>query len=55
MVSFNENNRPNIAQILDHHWFDEINNLDQQQLNQLELNVINEFLAKANLVNEALD
>ena len=52
MVSFNENNRPTIAQILNHHWFDEINNLDEQQLNQLKINVLNEFLARAKQVNE---
>ena len=51
MVNFNENNRPTIAQILNHQWFNEINNLDEQQLNQLELNVRNEFLARANQVN----
>jgi serine/threonine protein kinase len=50
MVSFNENNRPTIAQILNHHWFDEINNMNEQQLNQLEENVINEFLARANQI-----
>ena len=54
MASFNEINRSTFDQILNHHWFDEINNLDQQQLNQLELNVRNEFLERANLVNQAL-
>ena len=50
MVSFNEINRPTIAQILNHHWFDEINNMNEQQLNQLELNVRNEFLARDNQI-----
>ena len=57
MVSFNENNRPTIAQILNHHWFDEINNMNEQQLNQLEENVRNEYLERANQiqVNQALN
>ena len=46
MISFKENDRPTIVQILNHHWFDEINNLDAQQLNELELDVRNEFLTR---------
>ena len=45
MVAYNENERPNISQVLSHHWFDEIKNLDNQQLSQLELDLRNEFLA----------
>ena len=53
MVAFNENDRPNVAQILQHHWFDEINNLNNNQLIQLENNVRNEFIAReANLLNQ---
>ena len=48
MICYNENNRPNIAQILNHHWFDEISNLDNEQLNQLELDVRNDFLSRVN-------
>ena len=48
MICYNENNRPNIPQILDHHWFDEISNLDSEQLNQLELDVRNDFLSRLN-------
>ena len=48
MVAFNENGRPNIPQILHHHWFDEINDLDNEELNQLEIEVRNEFLLRTN-------
>ena len=53
MVSFNENDRPSISEILQHHWFDEINNLNDQQANQLELEVRNEFLARWNQIQNA--
>ena len=46
MVAFNENVRPNIAQILQNHWFNEINILNNQQLIDLENNVRNEFAAR---------
>ena len=32
MIDYNENNRPNIAQILEHNWFNEIKNLNNVQL-----------------------
>ena len=51
MVAFNENDRPNLDQILADHWFDEIRNLDNQQLNQIENNVRNEFIARENELN----
>ena len=51
MVAFKENDRPNIEQILADHWFDEIRNLDNQQLNQIENNVRNEFIARENELN----
>ena len=52
MVDPNENNRPNIAQVLAHPWFNEINlnNLDNQQLAQLENNVRNEFIRRENIL-----
>ena len=43
MVAPDENNRPHIAQVLVHPWFNEINNLDNQQLNQLEGDVRDAF------------
>ena len=46
MVDYHENKRPNISQVLSHHWFDEINNLDNQELGQLQLELRNEFLAR---------
>ena len=46
MVAFNENVRPNIAQILQNHWFNEINILNNEQLIDLENNVRNEFVAR---------
>ena len=51
MVAFNENDRPTLDQILADHWFDEIRNLDNQQLNQIENNVRNEFIARENILN----
>ena len=52
MVNYNENNRPNITQILQHQWFNEIDNLNAQQLNELEIDVRNEFIARNNqLIN----
>ena len=51
MVAFNENDRPNLDQILADHWFDEIRNLDNQQLNQIENNVRNEFITRENELN----
>ena len=51
MVAFNENDRPNLDQILADHWFDEIRNIDNQQLNQIENNVRNEFIARENELN----
>ena len=51
MVAFNENNRPHIAQILNHPWFNEINNLDNQQLHQLEVDVRNAFMQREDNMN----
>ena len=56
MVDPKENNRPNIAQVLAHPWFDEINenNLDNQELAQLENKVRTEFIGRENiLMNDA--
>jgi serine/threonine protein kinase len=50
MVSFNENNRPTIDQILNHNWFNELQGLNNEQLNQLENEVRNEFLARENQI-----
>ena len=51
MVAPNENNRPHIAQVLNHPWFNEINNLDNQQLHQLEVDVRNAFTQRENNMN----
>jgi serine/threonine protein kinase len=55
MISFNENKRPNISEIMNHHWFDEINNLDNEQLKQLELEVKNEFTKRWDQFNQNLN
>ena len=55
MVRYNENDRPNIDQILNNHWFDEIKNLDNQQLAQLNTEVQIEFLALTNLLNQNMN
>ena len=48
MVDFNENIRPNIDEVLNNNWFNEINNLDEIQLNELKASVLNEFLEREN-------
>jgi len=50
MVSFNENNRPTINQILNDIWFNDLIALNNAQLNQLENEVRNEFLARENQI-----
>ena len=50
MVSFNENNRPTIGQILNDIWFNDLIALNNAQLNQLENEVRNEFLARENQI-----
>ena len=50
MVSFNENNRPTIDQILNDNWFNELQGLNNGQLNQIENEVRNEFLARENQI-----
>ena len=50
MVSFNENNRPTIDQILNDIWFNDLVALNNAQLNQLENEVRNEFLARENQI-----
>ena len=55
MVSSNENNRPTIDQILNDNWFNELQGLNHEQLNQLENDVRHEFLARENqIINEQL-
>ena len=50
MVAPNENNRPHIAQVLNHPWFNEINNLNNQQLAQLENDIRTEFIRRENIL-----
>ena len=52
MISYNENNRPTIDQILNDKWFNELRGLNNDQLNQIEDEVRNEFLTRENLVQE---
>ena len=49
-VSFNENNRPTINQILNDIWFNELTGLNNQQLIELENEVRQEFLARENQI-----
>ena len=51
MVSFNENNRPTIDEILNDNWFNELEGLNNAQLAQLENEVRNEFLTRENQIN----
>ena len=50
MVSFDENNRPSVNQILNDIWFNELTGLNNQQLIQLENEVRQEFLARENQI-----
>ena len=50
MVSFKENNRPTIDQILNDNWFNELQGLNNEQLDQLENDVRNEFIARENQI-----
>ena len=43
MVSFQEKNRPTVSQVLQDKWFNELINLNNQQLEELEKEVRNEF------------
>ena len=43
MVDFEENERPNIEKILSYKWFEEINNLSDEEKIQLEKEYISEF------------
>ena len=55
MVNNNENNRPHITQILQHQWFNEMDKLNDQQLNQLEIDISNEFIARRNQLNQNIN
>jgi len=55
MVAPNENDRPHIAQVLNHPWFNEINNLNNQQLHQLEVDVRNAFTQRENNINNQMN
>ena len=50
MVSFNENNRPTIDQILNDNWFNDLAGLNNAQIHKLENEVRNEFLARENQI-----
>ena len=52
MVSQDENARPTINAILNNNWFNEILNLNQQQLNQLENEIMNEFLNRKQIIQQ---
>ena len=54
MVLANENNRPTIGQILLDPWFAEIRNLNNIQQAQLETQILNEFVARENQINQNL-
>ena len=55
MVSPNENNRPpTIDQILNNNWFNDLVGLNDAQLNQLEIEVLNEFQAREKQVHMQL-
>ena len=48
MVAFNERDRPNIEEILNDHWFNEIHNLNNKEIELLNLELNNEFIKRDN-------
>jgi serine/threonine protein kinase len=54
MVSFSPNERPSIEQILNDNWFNEIRNLNNDQLNALENEMREEFKKREIIVNKEL-
>ena len=55
MIAYKEEDRPNIQQILEDTWFDEIKNLNEIQQQNLENEVKNKFIEKENDVNTILE
>ena len=55
MVSFDENNRPTINQILNDIWFNDLTGLNNQQLIQLENDVHQEFLTRETQIQNNLN
>ena len=52
MVSFDEEKRPTIDEILEDKWFDEIKNLNDEERNKLEQEVYFEFEKREKIVEE---
>ena len=48
MVAFNEHDRPNIEEILNDYWFNEIHNLNNKEIELLNLELNNEFIKRDN-------
>ena len=55
MVNYNENERPTVDQILQDPWFAEIRNLNNNQQAQLENQILNDFIARENQINQRLN
>lgn len=55
MVDFNENERPDIENILSNSWFDEINNLSEEEKSNLENDYISEFKKIEEIINQQLN
>ena len=54
MVSFKPNERPTIEKILNNNWFNEIKNLNTEQLNNLENEMREEFRQREIIINNEL-
>lgn len=54
MVSYRPEERPSIDQILNDEWFNEIRNLNENQLNDLETEIRDEFSKREKIVSEEL-
>ena len=52
MVSFNEENRPSIDEIIKDEWFSEIENLNDEDRNRLEQEIYHEFEERKKIVKE---
>ena len=52
MVSFNEDNRPSIDEILEDKWFKDIDKLNDEERNKLEQDIYSEFEKREKIVKE---
>ena len=52
MIAYNPNERPTIDLILNDEWMKEINNKNEKEIEDIELEIYNDFLEKESIVND---